>query len=116
MTHRILFLTRLRDGVDPANYERFVRDVELSVVENMSSVRSYSVVRLLGLVEEGNEPMLPYQYADLVETESVAAYREDLARLPDTTQGRAFEAEWQSYVAEWKSVYGEVVGETSAPG
>jgi hypothetical protein len=111
VTQRILFLTRLRDDVDRAEFEKFVHGIELPLVATMPSVRRYTVVRLEGLVEEGNEPMPPYDYADVIEMESVEAYREDLTRLVASEQGKDFEVLWLRYVAEWKSVYGDIIGD-----
>ncbi len=115
VTQKILFLTRLHDDADRAEFERFVQEVELPLVATMSSVRRYVVVRLEGLVEEENKPMLAYDYADVVETTSVDAYRDDLARLVANAAGKEFEARWSRFVAGWKSVFGEVVGETYGP-
>jgi REDY-like protein HapK len=109
MAQRILFLTRLQEGADRAGYDRFVREILLPLASSIPSVRSYSVVRLDGLVEEEKGP-IPFDYIDVIEVESAEAYKDDIARMTDEGRLQEFDDEWTPFVDDWKAVYGEVIG------
>ena len=104
MAQRVFFLNRLRDGVEPADYERFVREVDYPFARCLPTIRSYVVTRLDGLWEGGEAP---YDYLEVVEITEVDAYRASLA--PDVPGNREFFDQWSSFVGESLVVYGEVI-------
>ena len=105
MAQRAFFLNKLRDGVDPREYERFVREVDYPFASRVPTIRSYVVTRLDGLLEGEGKP--PYDYLEVVEITEVDAYRASLA--PDVPGNREFFDRWSSFVGESVMVYGEVI-------
>jgi uncharacterized protein (TIGR02118 family) len=104
MAQRVFFLNRLREGVDPADYERWVREVDYPLARSLPSIRSYVVTRLDGLLME--EGKAPYDHLEVVEITSLEDYRAALSGGPEV---EAFFEEWSSYVGESVAVYGEVI-------
>ena len=105
MAQRVFFLNTLREGVDPADYERFVREVDYPFARSLPTIRSYVVTRLDGLFDGGQAP---YDYLEVVEITELEAYRKSLdpSRKPEVQK---FFDEWSSYVGESLVVYGEVI-------
>jgi hypothetical protein len=105
MAQRVFFLNRLRDGVDPADYERFVREVDYPFARRVPTIRSYVVTRLDGLFDGGKAP---YDYLEVVEITELEAYRRSLdpTARPEV---RDFFEQWSSFVADSLVVYGEVI-------
>jgi hypothetical protein len=105
MAQRVFFLNKLRDGVDPADYERFVREVDYPFARRLPTIRSYVVTRLDGLFDGGDAP---YDYLEVVEITELEGYRKSLdpSASPELQQ---FFDQWSSFVAESLVVYGEVI-------
>jgi hypothetical protein len=105
MAERVFFLNRLREGADPASYERFVREVDYPFAHSLPTIRSYVVTRLDGLFDGG---AAPYDYLEVVEITDLDAYRASLdpAASPEV---RRFVDQWSSFVAESLVVFGEVI-------
>ena len=61
----ILILFNLKPGVEPSDYENWLKEIDLPTSAQLSSVQSYSVFRLGPC--PGEVASLPYQYAELVE-------------------------------------------------
>jgi REDY-like protein HapK len=105
MAHRVFFLNKLREGVDPADYERFVREVDYPFARRLPTIRSYVVSRLEGLFDGGEAP---YDYLEVVEITELEAYRKSLDPSADREVQRFFE-QWSSFVGESLVVHGEVI-------
>jgi hypothetical protein len=105
MAQRVFFLNKLRDGVDPADYERFVREVDYPFARRLPTIRSYVVTRLEGLFDGGDAP---YDYLEVVEITELEAYRKSLDPSADPEVQRFFE-QWSCFVAESLVVHGEVI-------
>jgi uncharacterized protein (TIGR02118 family) len=104
MAQRVFFLNRLREGVEPAAYEKWVREVDYPLARSLPAINSYVVTRLDGLVTEEGEA--PYDHLEVVEITSIEEYRAALSGGPEV---EAFFKEWSSYVGESVAVYGEVI-------
>ena len=105
MAQRVFFLNRLREGVDPEAYERFVREVDYPFARRLPTIRSYVVTRLDGLFEGGDAP---YDYLEVVEITELEEYRRSLD--PSTSpEVQAFFEQWSSFVSESLVVFGEVI-------
>jgi hypothetical protein len=65
MIHRI----RLHDGVDPARFEAWVRDVDYRGCQRLPSVRAFSVQRL---------PGEPAEYFEVISADSEEAFARDM--------------------------------------
>jgi hypothetical protein len=103
MSTRVFFLSRLHEGADPAEYERWVRDVDLPVARAIPAVRSYDVVRLDGALRDGE---VPYDYIEVLEVSDLETYKRELEEIPDRA---GFSAAWRSFVGEAVSVHGTVI-------
>jgi hypothetical protein len=103
MAQRVFFLNTLKDGVDVAEYEDWVRRRDYPVARAQPAISSYVVTRLEGHVVEGTE--LPCQYLEVIEITSIDEYRAGL----DAPELAALLDEWREYVGESVAVYGEVI-------
>lgn len=101
---RVFFLNRLREGVAPADYERWVREVDYPVARSLPAIRSYVVTRLDGMLAD--DAQAPYDYLEVIEITSLEEYRAALSGGPEV---EAFFEEWKSYVGESVMVYGDVI-------
>ena len=105
MAYRVFFLDRLKEGADPRDFERWVRDVARPFTERAESIDGYVVTRLDARLE-GEEPP-PYDYVEVVEVSDLEAYKAELS--PERPEVKAFDEEWFRYVGEAVAVYGEVL-------
>jgi hypothetical protein len=105
VARRVAFMVKLRDGVSADDYERFVRDVTYPFVRGVDSIRSYSVVRVRGLLEGGGE--LPYDFVETGEIDDFDAYMAELS--PERPEVKTFDEQWLAHVAEAVAVYGDVI-------
>jgi hypothetical protein len=104
MSTRIFFLSRLAEGADAGEYERWVREIDLPVVRAIPTVIAYDVVRVDGPFRDGE---VPYDYIEVIEVSDLDLYKRQLEEIPDRP---AFLAAWRSLVGEVVSVRGTVVG------
>ncbi|MGH3004729.1 MAG: hypothetical protein ACRDOS_02285 [Gaiellaceae bacterium] len=105
MAHRVFFLNKLREGVHPSDYERWVREVDYPFARSIPSIESYVVSRAASLLGEDGKP--PYDFIEVVEVTDLAAYEADLST--DKPEVQEFDKEWLSYVGEAVAVVGEVI-------
>lgn len=101
---RVLLLYRLKEGVDREWYEGWLRAVERPLVARLETIAAYTVTRL----ETGasQRAAVSYDYAEVLEVESLDAYREELA---GDSEAEAFLAEWERYVDEYVVLEGQAV-------
>ena len=105
MATRVFFLNTLREGVDPRDYERFVREVDYPFAARLETISSYVVTRLEGAFDGGPAP---HDYLEVVEITDLDAYRKSLD--PSTSpEVQAFFDQWSSFVESSIVVYGEVI-------
>ena len=103
MARRVFFLNRLREGVDPAEYEAWIRRVDYPVARAQDAIRSYTVTRIEGTLDGSGEA--PYDYLEVIEVTDLESYRA-LGSLPEFEQ---LLKDWSQYVAEAVMIHGEVV-------
>ncbi len=105
MRRRVFFLTHLREGIDPAAYERFLRDVDYPRTQELLPVSRYVATRIEGrAVSEGD---VPYAYIEVLDIEDVEAYRAAFAN-PSPEVGELI-AQVFSYVDEKRAI--DLIGE-----
>ncbi|MDR7483307.1 MAG: hypothetical protein QN183_06905 [Armatimonadota bacterium] len=73
----VVFLARLRPGVEPAAYERWVREVDYPTARRLPSIVSYTNYRLAGPLRKAD---VRYDYLEVIHITDLEAYRQDLAR------------------------------------
>ncbi len=71
----VFFLARLKPGVDPAKYERFVREVDYPTARTFPSIISYTNHRLTGPFRKAD---VHYDYLEVIQVSDLEAYRADL--------------------------------------
>jgi hypothetical protein len=98
MAHEIVFLHTLKPGVDIAEYERWVRDVDYPLTRRQPGVRRYMVTRPLAPTE-GAAPV-SHQYLEVIEVEDPDAYQRNLQESTDE-EFKAMIAEWGDFVADY---------------
>jgi hypothetical protein len=103
MAQRVFFLNRLREGVDPDEYEDWIRRVDYPVARAQGAITSYTVTRVEGTLSGEGES--PYDYLEVIEITDLDAYRA-LGSLPEFEQ---LLQEWSQYVAEAVMIHGDVV-------
>ena len=75
----VFWFSRLRPGVDAAEYEQWVRDVDYRLAREIPSIRSYRVHRVEGPCLGDS---VPYDYVEVAEITAIDAYRRDIAQHP----------------------------------
>jgi hypothetical protein len=103
MTTRVFFFNRLNEGVDGADYERWVREVDYPTARSIPSIVSYEVVRVDGPFRDSG---VPCDFVEVVEITDLDDYRRDLEGLLDRDR---FIAELRSFVGPADSAYGTLI-------
>jgi REDY-like protein HapK len=98
----VFFMNRLKEGVDPKKYERWVREFDYAQTRKMKSVDRYRVSRV-GRSIKGRRP---YDYVELVEINDPDLYEKEL-RGP---VGRRIISQWRTFVRSSDAFYCDVVG------
>jgi hypothetical protein len=75
----VFILTGLRQGVDPADYERWVREVDYPTSAQVPSIISFSVHRVEGPFRRAD---LECDYIEVIEVTDLEDYRRDLEEIP----------------------------------
>ena len=99
----VFFLNKLRPGVDPAEYEEWVRSVDYPTARALKTINSYVVAKTATTLE--GQPS-PYDYIERVEVTDIDDYRNELA---NATGMDDFFTQWSSRVGESVAVYGEEI-------
>jgi hypothetical protein len=102
VAYRVFFLNRLREGVDPAAYEEWVRQSDYPIARRWPCVERYEVTRLDATLD-GGPPA--YHYLEVLEITDIDEYRQVL----DTPEFRQLLSEWSQFVASTESSHGEVI-------
>ena len=56
MAQRVFFLNRLREGVAPEDYERWIREVDYPLARSLETIRSYVVTGSTAPSTAGRHP------------------------------------------------------------
>jgi hypothetical protein len=106
IAHRI----RLHDGVEPARFEAWVRDVDYATCPELPSVVAFSVHRVLegADAENGVAAGGPIHFFEIIEVSSREAFERDMQTEPFHRLVTDFD--------EMASVVDEVAGERVEPG
>ena len=99
----VFFLNKLRAGVDPAEYEEWVRIVDYPTARALTTINSYVVAKTATTLD--GQPS-PYDYIERVEVTNIDDYRNELA---NATGMDDFFKQWSSRVGESVAVHGEEI-------
>jgi hypothetical protein len=104
MTIRVYFLNTLKEGVDKAEYERWIRERDYPYARALNSINSYDVTPISGALD-GFGAEFSHDYLEVVEITSMEEYGAELGGAAD------FFEEWSQYVDQSKSsaVFGDVI-------
>jgi hypothetical protein len=102
MAHRVFFLNKLREGIDPAAYERWIRETDYPTARGFPSIERYEVTRLDATLD-GGPPAC--HYLEVLEVTSIDDYRQTLT----SPEFRQLFDEWSQFVASSESIHGEVI-------
>lgn len=104
MATRVFFLNKLKDGVDPAEYERWLVERDYPYARSLASIKRYEVTPNGGALD-GFGADLPFDYLEVVDITGIEEYGAELADSGD------FFAEWSSYVDQSRSaaVFGDTI-------
>ena len=97
----VFWFSRLQPGIDPADYERWVREVDYVAAKQIASLISYRVHRINGPCV-GDTPA-PYDYVEIAEVTDIDEYRRDLENHPAV---HAIVAEIGNYVQSVGNAWG----------
>ncbi|MFA9402346.1 MAG: hypothetical protein ACERKX_12900 [Anaerolineales bacterium] len=76
----VYWFVRLKPGVQPEEYIRFVQEVDYAAVKSIPSIVNYRSNRVLGSVT-GKEP-LDFDFIDIAEITNLDSYLKDLKEHP----------------------------------
>jgi hypothetical protein len=76
MAERVFFLNTLKDGVDPRDYEEWVRRVDYPIARRQPAIVRYEVTRIEGRLNS-DDPS-PCQYLEVIDVTSIDEYRASL--------------------------------------
>lgn len=99
----VFFLNTLHEGVDPADYERFVREVDYPTARALPSIERYDVIRIEGPLRD---KAADFEYLEIVEVSDLERYKEELSTLPGREE---FIARLRSFVADATAVHGTLI-------
>jgi hypothetical protein len=105
MANRVFFLTTLKAGKDPDEYDRFLRDVDYPSTSSLLPVTSYRATRIEGRVLSSGAS--EYQYIDVIDVEDIERYR--AALLNPTVEVRRLLEQVESWIADATDLYGSQI-------
>ncbi len=104
MAQRIFVLSTLLPGVEPADYEEWMRTVDVPVTRQIQSIQNHAVTRLTGpLLDDGP---IPYHYVEIIDVSDVDQYRKEISDHPEAS---VVMAEFSRFVGSSAIVYGDVL-------
>lgn len=87
---KVVVLFNLKPGVAVADYEKFARETDLPIVNQLPSVNRFEVLRATGLMSGG---AAPYQYIEILDIKDLAQLGQDVS----TEQMRAVAATFRGF-------------------
>jgi hypothetical protein len=103
---RIILLSRLREGIDPAVYEQWVVEVDYPFARGLPAISRYEVSRLDGfLFETAGKLGSNFDYVEVIDVPDLDAYLVGVG----TEEGARFLEEWSSYIEDFVVIQGAVV-------
>ena len=97
----VFWFSRLQPGVDPAEYEKWVREVDYVAAKQIASLIRYRVHRINGPCL--GDTAAPYDYVEIAEVTDIDDYRRDLEQHP---AAHAIGAEIGKYVQSVGNAWG----------
>lgn len=102
MAYRVFFLNKLRPGVDPADYETWIRRTDYPVARRHPAIERYEVTRLDATLDDGSPS---FDYLEVLEVAGIDEYRQALA----TPEFKKLLDEWSQFIVSSEAIHGEVI-------
>jgi REDY-like protein HapK len=83
-TTSVFWFSKLKAGVDPAAYERWVQHTDYRLAQAIECVVHYRVHKLVGVVEGQGAP--PYDYIEVLQVSDLESYRSAMQHDPALQQ------------------------------
>ncbi|HMK09930.1 MAG TPA: hypothetical protein VK449_12950 [Anaerolineales bacterium] len=80
----VFWFSRLKPGVDPQAYERWVRETDYRLARGLACLEHYRVHKLMGPMEGEGRP--PYDYIEVLQVRDLDEYRDALRHDPALQQ------------------------------
>jgi hypothetical protein len=103
MTHRVFFLNKLRPGVEPADYEAWIRGTDYPVARASAAIVSYDVTRIDGTLDGTGTPSV--NYLEVIEVTDIEEYR----AVGSTPEFVKLLEEWATFVELDEALHGPVI-------
>jgi hypothetical protein len=103
MAQRVFFVNKLRPGVDPEEYEAWVREVDYPIARAQGAILAYTVTRIDGTLS--GDGSSPFTHLEVIDITDIEAYRA-LGARPDFQE---LISEWSQFVEEAVMVHGTVI-------
>lgn len=103
MTYRVFFLNKLRPGVDPADYEAWIRRIDYPVARSSPAILSYDVTRIQGTLDGEGTPSV--NYLEVIEVTDIDEYR----AAGTTPEFVKLLEEWATYVELDEALHGAII-------
>lgn len=97
-------LVKLKPGVSPEDYERFIRSIDYPVVPSLNTIVDYRTNRIRA--EDKDAASFPWDYMERIVVTDIAAYQQELA---NSTGFAEFKRLQPNYVETQKSFWAETV-------
>ncbi len=76
----VFWFSKLKPGVDPAAYERWVQQTDYRLAQGVATIEHYRVHRVGGPMEGAGR--LPYDYIEVLQVRNLEDYRAAMERDP----------------------------------
>lgn len=103
MSTRICFMYRLRDGVNPTEYERWVREIDAPLATARPTLLRYECVRIDGRID--SDIRSPYDYVELLEVTDVTDDQRGVTGLDADRIAK----EWMAFVGDHIVAFGDPI-------
>jgi hypothetical protein len=102
MGYRVYFLNKLRNGIAPEDYERWVRDTDYPIARRDPSIHRYEVTRVEGTLSDESASV---DYLEVLEVTDIEAYRNAI----ETPEFKALLGEWSEFIESSEAIHGGVI-------
>ena len=106
----VLWFSRLQPGVEPEEYEAFVREVDYPATKRIPSITQYRSIRIQGPAVGDAE--LSFDFIDMAEITDIEAYRRDLEEHPAVQE---VHGQFEKFVSSIGNFWAVLVEEENLP-
>jgi hypothetical protein len=97
----VFVFSKLRPGVDPKKYEKWVQEYDYPTSKKLKSIIHYRAYKVKGALEGSSE----YSYIEHIDVTDIEEYKKDLS----TSVAKELLKQWSSFIGEAKVLFTEVI-------